>query len=334
MKVTGEFLVKEKEAEGKKVKSYKNLILDNFLDHLMGKNAYKWFDGRYVWEIHLGTSDIPAEPDQTKLQGAEIAREEIQIFDAVGYTPGEYKGYAIRRHRATFPADATKVGLVKEIVIDTSYSNVAASRVVFPEPIDKHEFKELEIVWILTLFSEGIFSGTIANATKDGTADVDWELCISDRMLTQTHLGGQGASPLRVLKIGDSNEQSDPIEQWDLKGNSLYYNYDAATFFKEEPYQQGTFKRKTRIELEVDQANVDIAEMIVARTSNYYPNRESEQRPLFRLTFDPPLEKDEDHRLYIDFEFSLQRGATTTSGTEMAGMGMSVSGINWEPAGA
>ena len=63
---------------------------------------------------------------------------------------------------------------------------------------------------------------------------------------------------------------------------------------EEVPYVTDSFQQRFRLMLEVDQANGEIGEILI--------------RYLGRLTFDPPLQKSSNYRLYIDFMFSLSQG--------------------------
>jgi len=234
---------------------------------------------------------------------------------------GQYK----LKRKFTFLASDTEIGTVKEVFVGSaSIAERRISRVVLGTPIEKHDFMQLDIIWNFTLHNPGVWEGVVVGGSKDGQTDINWKITVSDRQFLE---GLLSAEAIKFLKIGDSNANVDPITNWDnLAGNTLYENRNFV--FQTDPYIQGSFVLGRRIFLETSMSNGLIAEFIVGRASRQYTE------PLFRATFDPPLDKDADHRLYIDFSIGLTRGSSGISGTEMAGMGVGISGINWEPAGA
>ncbi|MDI9412916.1 MAG: hypothetical protein QM401_05020 [Bacillota bacterium] len=323
MKVKGKYTVTctDTRTGEKKVIEQDNLILDVAINDLLGNVRLELSQMTNPSEAYLDSGDAPPQPSDTGLSGNEIDfTKQITEIERTTYDPTKLQRNFKIKNECVFHANAEKTGLVYGILLGNGFREIipTVSKVSFLEPIDKHEFMELHVIWEFTIINQGVWEGVIEGGSKDGQTDVNWKITVSDRQLLGGLLGA--GIDVKDLIIETSNDLPDPINDWnDVRGTQLI-----KTTVSEQPYETGSFVSIRKLSLETNQANGSIGSLILFRRAN----------PVLRITFDPPLEKDEDHRLYIDFSIGLTRGSSGISGTEMAGMGMSVSGIKWEPAGA
>ena len=220
-----------------------------------------------------------------------------------------------------FPA-GVGTGTIKEAFVrSNSLSNSAlpttpVARKVFDLPIEKTEFHQLEVEWTIEASLPQVSVGVISGGQVDGVTDITWK---SEVAQTQLRALCQGLS----MYFGSNTRYRNPIYRlaaraeypsaaWgaltivgssNLPGNLEFDDIDTIygseilnqlMVMEEVPYVTDSFQQRFRLMLEVDQANGEIGEIVL--------------RYLGRLTFDPPLQKSSNYRLYIDFMFSLSQG--------------------------
>lgn len=221
-----------------------------------------------------------------------------------------------------FPA-GVGTGTIKEAFVKSnSLSTTSAlpvtpvARKVFDLPIEKTEFHQLEVEWTIEASLPQVSVGVISGGQVDGVTDITWK---SEIAQTQLRSLCQGLS----ISFSSSTRYRNPIYRlaahaeyssaaWgaltivgssNLPGNlefddiNTIYGFEMLNqlmVMEEVPYVTDSFQQGFRLMLEVDQANGEIGEI--------------SPRYLGRLTFDPPLQKSSNYRLYIDFMFSLSQG--------------------------
>lgn len=220
-----------------------------------------------------------------------------------------------------FPA-GVGTGIIREAFVrSNSLSNSAlpttpVARKVFDLPIEKTEFHQLEVEWTIEASLPQVSVGVISGGQVDGVTDITWKAEVA-----QTQL--RTLCQALLIRFGSNNRYRNPIYRlaaraeyssadWgaltivgssNLPGNLEFDNINTIygsellnqlMVMEEVPYVTDSFQQRFRLMLEVDQANGEIGEILI--------------RYLGRLTFDPPLQKSSNYRLYIDFMFALSQG--------------------------
>lgn len=326
----------------KEIHEQDNLLLNSFMN--------EWFTGYGTFlsastmsACFLDTSNTPADPNQTGVQGSTLASNTngVTVFSETpwnegklpnlstlpshardcSFSPdGKYLAVAYSSARPyitvyrtekpktttaqkmkrkwTFPP-GTGTGEISSLVLRTSTANVWTSRVALDFPINKTEFHELEVEWEIELFFDFETEVMIPSGQIDGETDVKVTIELSPHFTHQiSSLSGhrkwlQTTSPALLLGRRNTPYGGIPTIQG-LQGEQVA-RYTNSNIREAQPYISGSLERTTRIFLETNQGNdYPIAEMVL--------------EDFCRLRFDPPLEKDDMHRLYIDLTFKWNRG--------------------------
>ena len=217
-----------------------------------------------------------------------------------------------------FPA-GVGTGIIREAFVrSNNLSNSAlpttpVARKVFDLPIEKTEFHQLEVEWTIEASLPQVSVGVISGGQVDGVTDITWRAETAQTQLRylcqapsiyfgsnaryrnpiyrlSAHAESSSADWGALTIVGSSNLPGN-LEFDDI--NTIYGSelFNQSMVMEEVPYVTDSFQQRFRLMLEVDQANGEIGEILI--------------RYLGRLTFDPPLQKSSNYRLYIDFMFSL-----------------------------
>ena len=259
-----------------------------------------------VYDVEDGFTKLPAlsalpgngqgcafSPDGKYLAVAHNDAPYITVYEATN------PKYATQRsivRRWVFPP-GTGTGEIGELVLRTSTSGVWASRVAFELPIVKTEFHELEVEWQMTVHAEPLTTNTIQNGQIDGSTDV---VCTFEYLphmfhnITRSngHTPWFGITGTPALSLGDGAGTYDFGEGNGILGTQ-FARYVTSAIREVSPYVTGSLERTFRIFLETDQGNAPISEMALEGFG--------------RIVFNPPLEKVDTHRLYVDVSLSLSR---------------------------
>lgn len=267
----------------------------------------------------IGSDDTPPSRSDDGLYNEMASTSyENKSVSAIGDNPQ----YAETTY--TFPA-GVGTGTIKEIGIGNTegFPSYYTSRKVLSSPIIKEDYHELQIIWKLEveLPANQTFSGVIQGGQKDGSTDINWEISINNKQFYRICKGlgcdGGGSSwyiknnPFYhflndnyfYIKTGDSNLSADLVNdsEYTIKGNGLFSgdcplitNYD---------YVANSLERKTRIGFDVGNSNGQIGEILIC--SSGISNQDINSTGIFRITFDPKLDKTSDFRLYLDITISL-----------------------------
>ena len=238
--------------------------------------------------VRIGTSNQAASPTDTGIIGTQLAAINGTTVDS-GTNP------RVRTITAVFPA-GTGTGTVQEVVLA---GNVAAARQVVNPALVKTDQHELTVVWTLSLSrSADSYSGTITGGQRDGETDIDWTLTINDNQLGIWAALGSSEAWTNGFYIltGDSNAASDLENDGynTIKGTQLFGG--APKYTEPQTYTTDSFYRDVRLGLDIDQSNGSIKELIL---------RASTVSGLFRITFDPGLDKVDTYRLYLTFRLAV-----------------------------
>jgi len=219
-----------------------------------------------------------------------------------------------------FPA-GVGTGTIREAFVQSRSLSASAlpttpvARKVFDLPIEKTEFHQLEVEWTIEASLPQVSVGVISGGQVDGVTDITWRAEIAQtqlRILCQSpsiYFGSSTRYRNPIYRLAARAEYSSAdwgaltiIGSSNLPGN---LEFDGTTtiygsellnqlmVMEEVPYVTDSFRQRFRLMLEVDQANGEIGEILI--------------RYLGRLTFDPPLQKSSNYRLYIDFMFALSQ---------------------------
>ena len=238
--------------------------------------------------VRIGTSNQAASPTDTGIIGTQLASKNGTAENS-GTNP------RVKTITAVFPA-GTGTGTVQEVVLA---GNVATARQVVNPKLVKTDQHELTVVWTLSLSrSADSYSGTITGGQRDGITDIDWTLTINDNQLGIWAALGSSEAWTNGFSIltGDSNAASDLENDGynTIKGTQLFGG--APKYTEPQTYTTGSFYRDVRLGLDIDQSNGSIKELIL---------RTSYGRGLFRITFDPGLDKVDTYRLYLTFRLAV-----------------------------
>ena len=216
----------------------------------------------------------------------------------------------------TFPA-GVGTGIVNRIGLQATSlgtgNNRHVAQIVLPEPLEKTDLHQLDVIWEIEVENPGMWEGVIPGGSRDGS-DLSWRVTINEEQffaLVQT--GARipanwfGITGTPNVRIGTSNEESDLVfDRENIRGKQI--QYISSTAIREvNPYVPGSLKRTIRLFLEVDQGNGQIGEIVLGGSAS--------TNSLVRIAFDPPLDKPPDvgpganpYRIYLDLEIGWQRG--------------------------
>ncbi len=218
----------------------------------------------------------------------------------------------------TFPAGVgtgtvNRIGLQANSGTGQNGNNRHVAQIVLPEPLEKTEIHQLDIIWEIEVENPGVWEGIIPGGSRDGS-DLNWRVTINEEQFFALVSTGYsipanwfGVTGTPDVRIGTSNEESDLIlDRENIKGEEIEYISSTAIRVV-NPYVPGSLKRTIRLFLEVDQGNGQIGEIVLGGSQS--------NRSLARITFDPPLDKPphegegaDPYRIYLDLEIGWQRG--------------------------
>lgn len=218
----------------------------------------------------------------------------------------------------TFPA-GVGTGIVNRIGLQANSSSVPGgnnrhvAQIVLPEPLEKTDLHQLDVIWEIEVENPGIWEGVILGGSRDGS-DLAWRVTINEEQFYNLVQTGYkilanwfGVTGTPNVRIGTSNEESDFLfDQENIRGEQIQYISSTAIRIV-NPYTPGSLKRTIRLFLEVNQGNGQIGEIVLGGSQS--------ANSLARITFDPPLDKPphegegaNPYRLYLDLEIGWQRG--------------------------
>ena len=238
----------------------------------------------------------------------------VQLF-SIQDVPRAYQSYS---RQWTFPAGVgtgtvNRVGLQANSGTGSNGNNRHVAQIVLPEPLEKTDLHQLDVIWEIEVENPGVWEGVIPGGSRDGS-DLAWRVTINEAQFRSLVSTGYsilanwfGVAGTPRVHIGTSNEESDLIFDWEnIRGEEIEYISSTALSVV-NPYVPGSLKRTIRLFLEVDQGNGQIGEIVLGGSQS--------ANSLARITFDPPLDKPphegegaNPYRLYLDLEFGWQRG--------------------------
>ncbi len=218
----------------------------------------------------------------------------------------------------TFPAGVgtgtvNRVGLQANSSTGSGGNNRHVAQIVLPEPLEKTEIHQLDVIWEIEVENPGVWEGVIPGGSRDGS-DLAWRITINEKQFYSLVSTGYsipanwfGVAGTPNVRIGTSNEESDLIfDRENIRGEEIEY-ISSTAISEVNPYVPGSLKRTIRLFLEVDQGNGQIGEIVLGGSTS--------SRSLARITFDPPLDKPphegegaDPYRIYLDLEIGWQRG--------------------------
>jgi len=248
----------------------------------------------------------------TRMQGDEFSH--IGVY-RIRTNPQNIQSYA---RQWTFPAGVgtgivNRVGLRANSGTGENGNNRYVAQIVLPEPLEKTDLHQLDVIWEIEIENLGVWEGVILGGSRDGS-DLAWRVTINEEQFYNLVQTGYrilanwfGITGTPDVRIGTSNEESDLIfDRANLRGEEIEYISSTAIRVI-NPYVSGSLKRTIRLFLEVDQGNGQIGEMVLGGSQS--------ASSLARITFDPPLDKPPDvgpgadpYRIYLDLEIGWQRG--------------------------
>ena len=212
--------------------------------------------------------------------------------------------------------------LIKEIALrtgdystsssyDDRYNNDWVARQVPTNAIDKKDYHQLDITWVIEVKSPTIYyTTTIADGQRDGTS-IDIDVEIANRALADISKFNLksldsffGISGTPQFALGTSNAKKYPVGDENiepgisLEGIGISGGFIAPFEVTSEPYVAGSYSRTFRVGLESDQGNHadGLGEIILRNSAGDY---------FGRVLFTPPLDKVNTYRFYFDITFSL-----------------------------
>ncbi len=206
-----------------------------------------------------------------------------------------------------------RIGLQANSGTGANGNNRHVAQIVLPEPLEKTEIHQLDVIWEIEVENPGVWEGVIPGGSRDGS-DLNWRVTINEEQFYDLVQTGYripanwfGTTGTPNVRIGTSNEESDLIfDRENIRGKEI--QYISSTAIREvNPYVPGSLKRTIRLFLEVDQGNGQIGEIVLGGSTS--------SNSLARITFDPPLDKPphegegaDPYRIYLDLEIGWQRG--------------------------
>lgn len=230
-------------------------------------------------------------------------------------SPNIFHNYA---RQWTFPAGVgtgtvNRIGLQANSGTGANGNNSHVAQIVIPEPLEKTDLHQLDVIWEIEVENPGVWEGVIPGGSRDGS-DLNWRITINEEQFYDLVQTGYripanwfGTTGTPNVRIGTSNEESDLIfDRGNIRGEQIQYISSTAIRVV-NPYVPGSLKRTIRLFLEVDQGNGQIGEIVFGGSTS--------DNSLARITFDPPLDKPPDvgeganpYRIYLDLEIGWQRG--------------------------
>ncbi len=218
----------------------------------------------------------------------------------------------------TFPAGVgtgivNRVGLRANSGTGENGNNRHVAQIVLPEPLEKTDLHQLDVIWEIEVENPGVWEGVIPGGSRDGS-DLAWRITINEEQFYNLVQTGYrilanwfGITGTPDVRIGISNEESDLIfDRGNIRGEEIEYISSTALRVV-NPYVPGSLKRTIRLFLEVDQGIGQIGEIVLGGSQS--------ASSLARITFDPPLDKPphegpgaDPYRIYFDLEIGWQRG--------------------------
>jgi len=270
-----------------------NLLLNGFHTRVLRVG----YDFEYLGPCYLGDNNTPPQRTDTGLIGNELGRNDSYTISYSGN--GEYPAWAKRIY--TYYAGTATGNIGEMFIYDTT-------RITFDPVIQKTSTDELKITYARYMYRGAeSWSGTIPGGQRDGVTDVNWVATINNYQLRdifnvgfQDWVRANGDIGDMRLRIGDSNMASDLINDYGhtIKGNLIYDG--GVSFVSRDTYDVSRDYRDITVGLETDKANGQIAEVLPYVTYGY-----NDRAYYCRVTFDPPLDKTSDYRLYLTFRFGL-----------------------------
>ena len=249
----------------------------------------------------------------TRIQGDE--RSHIGVY-RIKPNPQNIQSYA---RQWTFPA-GVGTGIVNRIGLQANSSttgdggnNRHVAQIVLPEPLEKTDLHQLDVIWEIEVKNPGVWEGVIPGGSRD-KSNLAWRVTINEEQFYNLVQTGYrilanwfGVTGTPNVRIGTSNEESDLVFDRDnIRGEEIEYISSTALRVV-NPYVPGSLKRTIRVFLEVNQGIGQIGEIVLGGSQSV--------ASLVRITFDPPLDKPphegpgaNPYRIYFDLEIGWQRG--------------------------
>lgn len=301
-----------------------NLLLDDMIDNFFKNSSPIYVNedlGRECYIMHncyLGTSNTQPSRDQLGIQGTILSNttnwQQVKHKVIEDHT-------ICNAYKFTFAA-GTGTGEVGEIALRAnSETNLRVdenwvARVVFDPKINKTEYTELEVLWEIRVdFGTSEWSGTISNGQIDGSS-IDYVITINDEqkknILGIDQNNGSTAllgyfdseewtaiTPEAKVYVGNSNSPTDITTDnaINIKGD-IIAEIESRDITEYQTYVDGSREQTITLALKTSHANEDIYEVVLATTSFGF----------MRITFNPPLQKINTHRLYLRIPFALSQG--------------------------
>ncbi len=217
----------------------------------------------------------------------------------------------------TFPAGVgtgivNRIGLQANSGTGANGNNRHVAQIVLPEPLEKTDLHQLDVIWEIEVENPGVWEGVIPGGSRD-KSDLAWRVTINEEQFLALVPTGYnilanwfGITGTPNIRIGTSNEESDLLfDRENIRGEEIEYISSTAISVI-NPYVPGSLKRTIRLFLEVNQGNGQIGEIVLGGSQS--------ANSLARITFDPPLDKPPDvgeganpYRIYLDLEIGWQR---------------------------
>ncbi len=152
-----------------------------------------------------------------------------------------------------------------------------------------------------------VADGTITQGQIDGSGDIYWRCEISPATWLNIMSGDSKNTLFKIsgtptvyaneaiTSFGEVEGYVHPNSTLADVGNGKISFVTGSSVIEALPYTTGSFTRGIRVFLDTDTLNQGIGSLSIL----------SERVGILSLTFDPPLQKADTHRLYIDIEFSL-----------------------------
>lgn len=182
---------------------------------------------------------------------------------------------------------------------------------------------ELRVTWRINYWIPRSFSGTIVGGNLNG-GDVDWTYTLNNEQFSRflrdqwlTSFLRTGSSVGQACIFSESNDPTDFAndEEFTVKGTNIY-NFNVSLtpypYYKTEPtpailrstrdYVLGEYYNELTVGLEHDEpSDVTIGDFVLAKGLITSPEDEC----YGRVTFDPPLTKDTQYRVFLTFRFTV-----------------------------
>lgn len=313
-----------------KVKSHqkkRNLLTNNLLNAFFTKYQTKLYNGQ-TWKYvsgsrdytnfirrgrlicNVGSGTTPPTRNDYALE-SELYRIHAELIDISEYSEIDDEPLTVSRHfvfpAGSFTGTVAEVGIVSETAYSSSIGQYC--RQILDTPVTINSSDELHVTWTFRyFFGPSTWSGTIENGQRDGTTDINWVLTINKNQkinfLDQSSDSNIFSGRAIGVILGDSNLPSDIINDGisTIQGNALFTSESNASLSTVEPYTPGTYFRDAELGFEHNSPlNVSIGEMIVSKSVG----NSASYGGMMRITFDPPLDKATDFRLFITLRISL-----------------------------